>query len=118
MFPPASATAGTGRGTCSDISTSVPFMALNQCAVFSGTTMKSPFATLSRGCRPRCAVPVRLSPFRFSSDEFAARHHRRRAVDHIEEFRFLFVNSRRSDRRAVLETGVVRRQPENVFRDR
>src|SRR3954471_5763187 len=50
------------RGTCSDISVMEPLITLNQCAVFSGTTIKSPFATL-RAEPPSMALPVRFSAF-------------------------------------------------------
>jgi hypothetical protein len=50
----------TGPGTCSVIRTSVPLISLNQCGVFSGTIMKSPFSTF-RGVPPSMPEPARSS---------------------------------------------------------
>src|SRR6185437_1896280 len=48
-------------GTCKDMSVTWPLTRLNQCGVFSGTTMKSPFVTVT-------AVPPSIeSPLRFSA---------------------------------------------------
>src|ERR1700726_2284437 len=51
-----------GRGTCIENRTSTPSMELNQCGVFSGTRMKSPFAML-RDVPPSIAEPLRFVEF-------------------------------------------------------
>ena len=70
-------------GTCTDMRTRVPSISPNQCGVFSGTMMKSPFAIL-RDSPPSMPVPARLPGWFAFRHELAAGDQRAGAFDDVE----------------------------------